>query len=562
MSPKIQFTYSWSFLVIFCSVGLCNCYTTSGHISSTSPQLLSERQASELGKAGNSSHQSQAPNQQGKAAATKITAPIQSRPNIYTKSNKIADNTSNPTIRHLRHISLKPHPDREPTSGPLTQPAAKSNAEQSGKKYAIAELLELSWKNSPMLREAQQKLKSMQARRSEAVWSSWWPQGSIIGLVAPARGDAIQTSTPYPEAYGRLAQYGILTRVELSLIWPLYTFGKLSLLQNAASEGIKVSEADIERQKNQWTMMVKEAYYGLQFAESSLVLLEEAEEHLQEAKKQVKAKTDQLKLRVLEAEVQSRRIEAETGRQLAQSGLSRLTGLPLSPPLELEQPELEPIQFRPLDLEIYQKLAQKHRPEIRLLAHAIAAKRALLNVHRRLWTPDFFLAAFLRWGYSSAADDQYSPFARDDFNFFEAGGFLGMRFSFDLPITLAKIRQAEAEHQAFKHRRDLAVQGIAMQIEQRYRELIANQRLSKIYADGYKAANQWLSRVMVSYSSGLSEAKDLSEALLSYAKMRFAAIESLYKLHIAIAKLNQAIGIDILKIKDPQQTQKKIAVAQ
>lgn len=422
------------------------------------------------------------------------------------------------------------------------------------KKYTLPELLVLAWQKSPRLREAKYQLESFRARKSEVIWSTWWPQGSVVAVVAPAppaRGDALRTTTPYPEAYNRTNQYGVLTRVEMSVALPLYTFGKLTLLQNAASHGIKLGEANILLEKSKWEVLVKQAYYGLQFAESSLALLEEAEEQINEAKKKVKSPTDKLKIEVIEAQVLSRRVQAETGRQLAQSGLARLAGLPLQQPVKLVESELVETTLNIHPLNTYQQLAEKHRPELQLLEHALRAKKALLDAQRRTWLPDLFLAGFFRWGYSSAADDQLSPFARDDFNFIEGGVLLGAKWNLDIPITIAKIRRTEAEFEMFRSQKMLATQGIQMQVEQRYRELVAAQRLVGIHKRGRKAANQWMTKSVLAFQSGLVEMKEVSDSLLAYAQTQFGFLEAMHNQHIAAAQLTRAVGTEITQVKTP-----------
>lgn len=471
-----------------------------------------------------------------------------------TTINPVKSSVSTPTNKKL--LDLRP---KRLTSGESSKvlvastasvglPVAKKKTKAKPKKYKLKELLKLAWQRSPRLREAQYQLESFRARKSEAIWTSWWPQGSVTAVVAPAppaRGDATTTTTPYPEAYNRLNQYGVLTRVELSLVWPLYTFGKLTLLQKAATHGVRLGQTKILLEKSKWEMLVKEAYFGLQFAESSLVLLDEAEEQIREAKKRVKGKTDKLKMQVIESQVLSRRVQAEMAKRIAESGLARLSGLPTKPAIQLQDPELEEAEIKIHKLKEYQRLARLHRPELGLLTHALRAKRALLNAQRRMWLPDFFIGAFFRWGYSSAADDQMSPFARDDFNFLEAAGVLGVRWSLDVPITLTKIRRAEADFEAFRSRKNLAEQGIKMQVEQRYRELVAANKLVSVHKTGRKAANKWMTKSMIAFGSGLVDTKEVSDALLAYAQTQFAYLESMYKLKVAVARLTRAVGLDI-----------------
>lgn len=102
----------------------------------------------------------------------------------------------------------------------------------------------------------------------------------------------------------------------------------------------------------------------------------------------------------------------------------------------------------------------------------------------------------------------------------------------------------------------MALIGIRMDIERRYRELRAAESLVSIQRKGRKAANQWISRTMISYSSGLVELKEVTEALLAVAKARFGYLDSLYQFNLSIARLSRSVGIDITNIPEKNKTKK------
>lgn len=437
---------------------------------------------------------------------------------------------------------------------PSVRVAKASVAAKKPEKLKLLEILKIAYQRSPSMREARYKLLAMKARESEAFWSNWWPQGTLVGLIAPAppaRGDAVNTTTPYPAAIGSFSDYGLFTRVDFNLIWPLYTFGKLSLLLDAAKHGVKLGQQNVTLEKAKWTLLVKRIFYGMQFAESSLVLLDEAEEYVEQAKKRVKGKTDKLKIIVIDTQLKARRVQAESAQKMALSTMSRLIGM-APKKIKLEKPELEEPSFPIQPLTTYLKLANQHRPEIHLLSSAVKAKKALMMIQQRMWAPDFFIGAFFRAAYHTAADDQLSPFARDDFIFLESGISLGLRFTIDIPQKLARARRAEAEYEALRSRRNLAIQGILLQIEERFRKLETAIKLMKIQKTGTKAANSWLTRTMISFSSGLVEVKEVSDALLALAQTRFGLIQATYDAWVAASELSRAVGIDITVLPKPQ----------
>ena len=69
---------------------------------------------------------------------------------------------------------------------------------------------------------------------------------------------------------------GLAWRIGMEGVVPLWTFGKMTNLWDAAEAQIKVGEADVNKQKNQVRMDVRRAFFGLQLSRDSLALLGEA----------------------------------------------------------------------------------------------------------------------------------------------------------------------------------------------------------------------------------------------------------------------------------------------
>src|SRR5690606_41990503 len=57
---------------------------------------------------------------------------------------------------------------------------------------------------------------------------------------------------------------------------PLWTFGKISNLWDAAAAGVQVSEHEVKKAQNEVALSVREAYYGTQLARDALALIDDA----------------------------------------------------------------------------------------------------------------------------------------------------------------------------------------------------------------------------------------------------------------------------------------------
>lgn len=428
----------------------------------------------------------------------------------------------------------------------LTPPVmAAKTGNRKPKLWTLQALLKQTLQKNPKVHQARHELRKFKAIKQEAFAASWWPHGSVTAIFAPSpkmQGDAVNTSTPLPDAYFKFADYGFLTRFELTLAWPLYTFGKLSFYQEAANSGVGVGKANLKRVKKDMVLTIKRAYYGLQYAQSVLNLLEDSEEFLEDLKGKVKTSTEKIQLQYLEAEFKARKAQAQGGLRVAQVALARLAGVPPGKKFLLKDPELEMKSVKVRTLKAYKRLSRTHRPEFRLLQFAENAQLALLKAKQRSLLPDIFIGGFFRHGYSSVAVDQLSPFARDDFNFIEGGLFLGLRFTLDFPLKLTRIRKQQAHYQAFRSKRRFAHLGMGIELQKRFIELQTAEKIVRHRAKAKKSAEKWITRIVLSYSSGFSSFKDVMAAMQANGLAQFGYLEAVYKHKLAIANLERVTG--------------------
>ena len=144
-------------------------------------------------------------------------------------------------------------------------------------------------------------------------------------------------------------------KLELALIKPLYTFGKLEHYEDAAEANVRVKHGDVQLQRNATVLEVKKAYYGYLAARDGVLMLEDVskrvnkaidlvQEWLDEGKGDVN-QSDLYALQSGAALVAKYQVQTEALQKVALDGLKVLTGVPLESELEVADRRL-----RPLDL--------------------------------------------------------------------------------------------------------------------------------------------------------------------------------------------------------------------
>ena len=115
---------------------------------------------------------------------------------------------------------------------------------------------------------------------------------------------------------------------------PLWTFGKITNLWDAAEQQVRVGEFEIKKEQNDVKVSVRRAYYGVQLARDALALVREAssrvDAYLGRLEKKVKDgdgdDIELLKLKMYRADLDVRESEAMRQEAIALAGLRFLTG--------------------------------------------------------------------------------------------------------------------------------------------------------------------------------------------------------------------------------------------
>jgi outer membrane protein len=427
--------------------------------------------------------------------------------------------------------------------------------------------IRLALASSPTLEQAAARVEHARARLDE-VRGKRWPTLSFnanFGLVPGAEGDIFDS--PDTDT-GSLADLGPFLRSDLTLVQPLLTFGKLSAGQRAARGGIRAAEEQARIDRAKLALDVSRLYYLTLAARELSELADEAEERLAKALSKAQeifeqasgqvTQQDMAKLRIFNAKLASQALAARTGVELSRAALTLAVGLPDASTLRLPDERLRaPAEELP-GLEPYREQALSRRPELEALRAGIAARQALVEVERKRFLPDLFLAAQIRYAVAPNRTDQTNPFVKDDFNFFNYGAAFGMRLELPLKQELARIRMARAELAQLQSQYEQAAQGIGLEVEKEYREAIEARERVRITRDGLRAARGWMVSETQLYQTGTGETRNVLEALGAYAEAKKDSIDALQRYHISLAELRRAAGVEPLAATADQATDRSI----
>lgn len=406
---------------------------------------------------------------------------------------------------------------------------------------------------SPEIGEARYEVEAYKSMKMQAD-SARYPQIEVLAITAPsprARGDQVSSS----DDISHPVISGIFGRSELTLIQPIYTFGKISSFREAAEGGIKVSEAGVDKSTSDIVLRTKQLYYSILLTKELKALAFEIREELVEAidkvEKQLEAgspwadEIDEYKLKTFLGVVDKSINEVEKNMAIAKDALKTSIGIPKEVEFDIADELLMPEDIPILTLEESMNRARQLRPEFIQLREGLKAKKALVNAEKSNYYPMFFIGAKASIADASNRDKLHNPFVFDEFSHSYGAVFLGLKWGIDFGITEGKVREAEAEYKKLLEKKRFADEGIPFQVRKVYYEINEAKKTAVATESAYRNAKKWLVAAVANFDMGVGEAEEIADAIEMYAMTRVDNLMSVYNEKMSHANLYYVTGMDI-----------------
>lgn len=438
----------------------------------------------------------------------------------------------------------------------LSTPLVAGEMQQGKLVLSLDDCISRALASSPELGESRADIDLAEAKLNEAK-SHLFPQIEFLGLLGPvsqARGNQVTSSDRIDHLHG----VTFFARGDATIVQPLYTFGKISERMTAASHGIEVDRAKKEQTANEITLKVKDYYYSLLLARELKALVSEVGDTLDKARDKARklldkgsANVDALDIYKLDAfagEVRKYTEEANKGEALALAALRVQMGLPSDTVFDIATARLTPDEnMANAALSTYLDAAKIKRPEYKQLKEGLQARLALVKAAKADYYPDLFLGGYLSAAYSPDRDRVTNPWVPDQFNHLWAGIALGLKWKIDFGITSAKVAQEQAQYNRLVSTNEYANANIPLQIRKAYLERQEAEKSIAATRDAYTNAKKWEVAAVANFDIGIGPAKEIFDALKSYATMRTDYFRSIYNYKMSLANLDYAVGEAPLK---------------
>lgn len=427
----------------------------------------------------------------------------------------------------------------------------------------LAELVERARKNDHRVKESQAQLQWFRAKYEEARWA-WFPRvESYVAVAGPtpeARNDGLggppttKASLQYDLDFG---QVGVQFRAGAEALLPIYTFGKLDALEAAGAKGVEAGEALAARAADEAELQVSQAYWGLSLAREGVGVIDETMKRLDDAKvtlerlrKVESPQVSQLNLYKLEFYRQQAEVQKNAAQQGEAYALAAIRLLIAAEPEETVEvataglPDPRKGQLEGTATLLEQALT--HRPELRAVEAGVAAREQEVLIRERMYYPDFGIAGFARWVWTTSATRQRSAFAYDPYNDLSAGLALVSRYTWDFPQKSALLDGARAELAKMRAQRDLLRAGVRLELEKAHGETRSAMVRVERQTLAERAARRWATAAFAAFDLGTGDTRELVESFTALASASAQRAQALHDVQLGLRQLSRAVGQPVL----------------
>ena len=341
--------------------------------------------------------------------------------------------------------------------------------------------------------------------------------------------------------------------LQMALIKPLYTFGKLENYSDAAKANIDIKGGDVQLQRAATVMDVKKAYYGYLAARDSRLLLEDVEKRVQSAIDLVGGwleegngdarQSDLYALQSGQGLLGKYRAQAAALEKIALDGLKVVTGVGLDAEIEIAEQRLQPVALPQLSLPELKQQALNERAEMQQLESGLKARRSLVEASKSEALPNLYAGLVGMLSYSPGRDRLQNPYLSDPFNDVGVTPVIGVKWNWKGGVQDGKTAAAQAELNALISKSDLARMGIPYQVAEQYYQVQGSHESVEKLAEASRSARRWMVASYTDFEAGLERADKVMVAFQAYVLASSDYLQTTFDYNMHVAQLEAATGV-------------------
>ena len=434
-----------------------------------------------------------------------------------------------------------------------------ASAEVNTEVVTLDQVIERALLNDPRISEQKKLVDVARTLLQEAQGSDDLIFGldAFIGLTSKVEGGFFENNNSSNDPRSDRYEWNGLTtwtNLQLTIIKPLYTFGKIENYSDAAKSNIRVKEEDVRKQRADTIMDANRAYYGYLAARDTRYLFKDVIVRLNGAIKLVKRRladseseddirqSDLYALQAGKALISKYLAQAAAIEKIAMAGLKVLTGGSLDDMLEVSDKRVTPVPLPDVALDLLTQTALAKRPEMIQLEAGLQARRSLIAARQAEKMPNVYAGIAALASYAPNRTRLDNPFIYDPFNDYGATPLLGIKWNWESGVHAARVARAEAELAALVEKSTFAQRGIPFEVAEQYYQVQGGYEAVQNLAQGSRAARRWMVSSYADFEAGIGDAEDSLTAFQGYVLVHSDYLSAVNDYNMNVARLRYVVG--------------------
>lgn len=417
--------------------------------------------------------------------------------------------------------------------------------------FTLKQAIETALKQNPLAQTFAIVVDQAKLNLKKVVQQKWVPKFDLsfkTGLVPEARGDIFNS----PDRQSDLDGWGPFYKLDLKIIQPIYTFGKISAAAKAARLTIDLASTKEKSDVEKFKMQIINAYWALASASEAGAMANDLRKNFHKLMAEVEARlkdpesevddTDLLEVKSNQYQIEDIYLKTVQGVKLSRQAFNIGLGLPLAAKTEvmtIPAPKMS-ISEKGFELVLRNSIDKHYSLKgLQTVRSALEAKKQFVRNQKK---PVIYLAAGISGAYAPHRADQTNPFVYDPFNYGGVGAFIGFDWDLNFFRPNYASQQLDWEKKAVSGKIKLLRNMITLEISRAFADVQRLQKLLSEAGTSLKAAKTWLRLSMDNWDMGIGEVNRIIKAYNAYYQLRGIEIKREYDLNIALAKFAFMVG--------------------
>jgi outer membrane protein TolC len=430
-------------------------------------------------------------------------------------------------------------------------------------KVGLNEFIEIAMNESSMLKAQQSKVELSRNRVHQAQSMRFLPRielSTAHGLVPAVKSDipGLPQGQYYldPNLRNDWYDWGLFTRVEVTSLQPLYTWGAISNAINAARAGVTASQAEFELESSNFELQLYELYFTRlltmelkKLSSDALKQLEEAESKIEELIEEGDTsleESDLFQFRIFKYEFLYRVDEIDETVRFVDAAWDLALNNHSTVIYQPAEVFLDPVAFELNDVQYYEELAKINRPEITQITAAYRAARYGLEVSKSANYPSLFMALSGAYANTPNRPKQDNPFIINNTNYESIRYGIGIRQNLNFGVNKTNINRSELQVRQARYAREAANDGVLLDVRDKFRSMMMSYSRLNNTREALQVSNEWLRMEQIDYDLGFGEVKKLVDAVKANLELEVSYRQRIYDFNVNVGKLNKASGLPLI----------------